>query len=134
MTIDAVRYHLGSGYDTEGEAAWHIAVFLQWCARNGMLAPTHAAAAAIAGPIDFLLQRCGGKLCQGDLTAEGNRFAGRVYPEYLREVSLLHGDGDHWELLHEFLDREYAAQQTRRASAATAGEVTEAHPAKRPRK
>src|SRR6185312_9520040 len=62
MTIDAVEYHLGDSAATEHDAAWHIGVFLQWCARNGMLAPRHAAAEAIADPIKFLLLKCSGKL------------------------------------------------------------------------
>ena len=100
MTIDAVEYH--------DDDARHIAVFVQWCARNGMLAPRHAAAAAIADPGRFLEHEFGGKLCETDLTAQGNRFARYAYQGYLKEVA-----AGRAEFLHEYLDDEYEAMTRR---------------------
>jgi hypothetical protein len=105
MTIDAVEYHLGDTADTEDDAAWHIGVFLQWCARNGMLAPGHAAAEAIADPARFLITKCNGRLERDDLTAEGNRFATHVYDRYLAALGDLADRHD----LHDYLDERYDA-------------------------
>ena len=103
MTIDAVEYHLGDIADTEEHAAWHIGVFLQWCACSGLLAPRHAAAEAIADPVGFLLRKCGGRLDSADLTAAGDRFATYVYDDYLAALGDLADRLD----LHDYLTARY---------------------------
>lgn len=85
-TIDAVKYHHGSGADTEEDAAWHIGVFLQYCAERGLVAPAHDLVALRADATAYVLTRCGGKLWDSDLTPEGAAFAADIYDAFLAEA------------------------------------------------
>jgi hypothetical protein len=85
-TIDAAKYHHGNGADTLEDAAWHIGVFLLFCAERGMAAPEHGLESLRADATLHLLRRCDGKLWRGDLTAEGAAFADHAYEAYLAEL------------------------------------------------
>ena len=86
-TIDAAKYHHGNGAETEEDGAWHIGVFLWWCAERGLASEAHALASLREDASAHLLTRCDGKLWRSDLTEEGARFADEAYEGYLAEVS-----------------------------------------------
>lgn len=85
--IDAAKLHEGNGATELEDGAWHIAVFLEWCVQHGLAASEHSAEAVRADPIRYLLDRCGGKLLQSDLTESGAAFAVRAYGEMMCELA-----------------------------------------------
>lgn len=116
--IDAAKHHHGNGAAELEDAAWHIGVFLEWCAENGLAAPEHEAEAVRADPVRYVLDHCGGKLLPSDLSKAGAAFAVRAYGEMMCELADLastagvgpfelrtHPDVDDFELaLFELLD------------------------------
>lgn len=86
-TIDAAKYHHGNGAETEEDAAWHIGLFLLYCAERGLAAPHHSLESLRADATQHVLSKCGGKLWDTDLSPEGAALAARFYDSYLAEVA-----------------------------------------------
>jgi hypothetical protein len=120
-TIDAAKYHHGRGAKAEEDAAYHIGLFLRFCAQCGLASAQHQTRLAelTSDPAKYLIKYCGGKLWSSDLTPDGAAFAERIYKRYLDEISdiamgcdrdvyTLRTDPDRAEveqLIFEYLDR-----------------------------
>lgn len=86
MPIDAADYHHGRGAETREHAAWHVGVFLWWCAERGLAAKSHSVASLREDATRHVLRRCDGKLIERDLSEDGAALAKRVYAAFLRKL------------------------------------------------
>ena len=106
MAIDRLKFHTDDA-DSPEQAAAHIAIFLEWAAKKGFLAPRHDVEKIAADPITYVLEACP-DLAESDLTDDGNDFAAEEYGEYLDYL------GEHAEDA-DMSSYEYAASPAGRA-------------------
>jgi hypothetical protein len=95
-TIDAAKYHHGKGAATEEDGAYHIGLFLRFCAERGLASVQHQQQARelVVDPATYLIEKCGGKLWSSDLTPNGLAFTERIYALYIREITDIAMGGD----------------------------------------
>jgi len=81
MIIDKLEYHVDEA-GSEERAARHMAVFLEWAARQGFLDEAHDVKTVLADPVRYVVEQVPA-LTESDLNDAGAAFARDQYGEYL---------------------------------------------------
>ncbi len=81
MAIDKLKFHVDDA-DSEEQAAAHMAIFLEWAAKKGMLSDAHDPAKVLADPVRYVIDECP-DLAESDFKDEALDFVQEQYGEYL---------------------------------------------------